>query len=450
MVKLLERVNALINELIKSQAPDAFPEMENGVPVFSGFVPAGNGLTLTLNRSMEQLIIDISGVIKQNDPNLGQSHTDSEWTGLVRTALGPILASIDLNDDIEENARSVLADLREVLKKDVITGPREYAFGCTLFGNDLPAFEIGPVRIETRLDWLARKESDGGVRKTTARRIRRSWAGERLKKRKESIERLVERSFLDGIGRCNYVCSVKLSGFGQSAGKLRAQTAARLAITSVALAWALPSGALEGFNLLIDRSPRHQRSMLFVPGQRILAGSSLKGLPHGPTIPLDEWKSTLTTYQEVFTTAGEVIDFYLNPTGAVGRPKLMNSLLQALFWFHEACREEVDLAAIVNFAATLDALANGTEASGIMQLIRARLGPDRGDPFRPNGQTTQQAVVEIYSQGRSRTIHGTNDKFGHDWSSTRRFGEAVARLCLVSCFDFASTGIADDPGLLRK
>jgi hypothetical protein len=448
MAKLLDLIKSLITELINSQLPGAF--LEDGVPIFSGFVSAGNGRWLSLSRSMEELIIEISRVLKQNHQTARQAYTDDEWRSLVRTSLGPVLASIVLDEDIDENAQSVLTDLKEVLKKAVVPGPREYSFGCTMFGNDLPPFTIGPVRIETRLDWLTRKECDGGVPKTSARRIRRIWAGERLKKRKKPLEEMIERSFLDGIGKCNYVCSVTLSGFGQAAGTLRAQTAARLAITSVALAWELPSSALDGFNLLIDGSPRRQRQLLFVPGQRILAGHSLKGLPHGPTIPLNEWNSTLKTYENILTTAGEVINFYLDPTGAVARPKLMNSFLHALFWFHEACREEVDLAAIVNFAATLDALANGKESAGIMQLIKARLGPDKYQAIRPNGQTTKQAVEEIYSQGRSRTIHGTNEIFGHDWSSTRRFGEAIARLCLVSCFDFAGTGINDDPELLRK
>lgn len=51
-------------------------------------------------------------------------------------------------------------------------GKREFAFGFTLFGNAaIQAFSIGPVRFESRLEWLARKSADGAVSATTCRRV---------------------------------------------------------------------------------------------------------------------------------------------------------------------------------------------------------------------------------------------------------------------------------------
>ena len=104
--------------------------------------------------------------------------------------------------------------------------------------------------------------------------------------------------------------------------------------------------------------------------------------------------------------------------------------------------------AIVKFAATLDALASGGETSGILELIKARLGLGPDEPIRQNGQKVKQAVEEVYSKGRSRTIHGTNENLGHDWTSTRSFSEGLARHCLISCLDWAATNTEDDPKCL--
>ncbi len=145
-----------------------------------------------------------------------------------------------------------------------------------------------------------------------------------------------------------------------------------------------------------------------------------------------------------------MIEFYLSPDGKVNRPKLMNTLFQSLLWFHEGCREQVDHIAIVKFAASLDALARGKRKSGIMKLIKARLGFDRRDRFRPNGQTMQEGVEEIYGEGRSRTIHGTNENIARDWSSTRRFAESLSRHCLISCLSWASVTNADDPEQMKQ
>lgn len=447
--KLRDKARSLIEELGKAQAPNTFPEIEEGKPRIPGFVAAGNGRSLMLTQAMEELIEQIGLVLKQNHPSANGSHTDREWNDLVRTQLGPILATIDLTNDMDDNAKIVLDSLRNGLKNTTIKEPREYAFGCTLFGNDVPEFGFGPVRFETRNEWLNRKEEDGNITKDTARRVRHIWSGEAISERKEGIESIYERDILDSIGRTNYVCSVTVSGLGSEAGELKAQTAARLALTAIALTWTLPSSALEGFNLLIDRTVRLKKILSFVVGKITLASTSLKGRPHGPTISAADWADTLATHKGFFNTVGELTEFYLSST-EVNRPKLMNTFVQALYWFHEGCREEVDLAAIVNFAATLDALAGGGESAGILALIEARLGQGAASTFRPNGQTTRQAVEELYGKGRSRTIHGTNDKFGHDWGSTRRFGEAVARLCLLTCFELASTGISDDTDLLKR
>lgn len=371
----------------------------------------------------------------------------------VRNAFGAPLAQIDADDDLSESANDILADVKEILGKQVSSnGPREYAFGCTLFSNnDVTGFDIGGVRFEPRIDWLNRKATAAAISRVTQRRVDRAWQGQKLAKRKTSYDSIREVDIFDAIGACPYVCSVITDGFAAEAGRERALTAARLALTAIALLWETPSKVLDGFNLSFDRNVRRQKVLSFVPGKIILAGSKLSHMPHGPWLKPGEWEKEFAVSRVHFAIAGEISDYFLSSMGNVNRPKLMNTLTQSLLWFHEGCRESVTLMAIVKFSASMDALAGGKKAIGIRRVISARLGIKDEAQIHPDGPTMKAAIERIYGEGRSRTIHGTNDRLGYDWTVTRGLAEQFARLCLVSCIDWAGQNpTSDDPAKLAQ
>lgn len=453
MATLKSYVEALIAELTRVQALGSVPGPGEEVFSFPGQIAVGDDRFIATTQEMERLIELSSQELKRSDPVLSRIHTDKEWNWMVRGAFGPALMLIDLDDDRHENARTVITAVREAVSGPAKTyGPAEYSFGCTLFGNfEVAPFSIGPVQFEPRSAWLARKVSEGDVSKTTERRITRVWSGGKPRKRKTSVEFIRERDILDAVGGCPYMCSVRTEGFAFEAGRIKAQTAARLAMTGIALRWNVSSKALDGFRLLVDPSVRRQRSLVFKPKVKTLSGSNLVGLPHGPTISPEDWAKELAKYRDDFDVVGEAIAYYLSPDGKVARPTLMNTFAQALLWFHEGCRDEVALMAVVKFSACLDALASGGKSAGIRSLISARLGMQDNTPIRKDGPSMREAVDEIYSSGRSRTIHGTNDKIGNDWSSTRALAEQFARVCLVMCLDWAvSNPTSNDPLALKK
>lgn len=442
----------LITELKRIQAPDALPEKDPGGFVVPGWIATGDGRSIVLSSEMERLIRAIADELRKTSPSLAQSHTVKEWNWLIRGMFGPALVTIDLDDDCAKNSATVIASVQTQLATTPATSDCEHAFGCTLFGNaDVAAFEIGPVLFEPRETWLGRKEAAGDVSATTARRLRKWWTGKKLAKRKQGVEATRERDLQDAIADCPYVCSVSTIGLAEEAGRIKAQIAAHMAMAAISLRWEIPSRALSGFRLLVDPPVRRQRSLVFIPGVKTLAGGHMVGMPHGPTISAQEWLSQLTTHKDDFAVMGEAITYYLSATGSSSRPKMMSVLAQAMLWFHEACREEIDLMAVVKFTATLDALAGGGKSGGIKRVVNARLGIKDGSTIRKDGPTLKAAVEEIYSDGRSRTMHGTNDKLGHDWSSTRRLAEAFARLCLITCAAWmAQNPSGDDPAALQK
>ncbi|MFH1343757.1 MAG: hypothetical protein ABIL01_21495 [Pseudomonadota bacterium] len=241
------------------------------------------------------------------------------------------------------------------------------------------------------------------------------------------------------------------TGFAAEAGKEKALTVARLALTAIALLWETPSKALSGFNLSFDRSVNRRKTLTFVPGKFTLSGSSWSHMPHGPRVTSEDWKKQLTKKALHFEVVGSILEYFLSTDGKVARPRMMNTLGQALLWFHEACREPVTLMSIVKFSASLDALGGGGKASGIRRVINARLGIKDDDAALKDGTKLKEVIDEIYSDGRSRTIHGTNDKLGYDWSVTKSVAEHFARYCLVTCIYWAGKHPSiDDPVQLSK
>lgn len=452
-MKLKDIVKDVIVELTRLQSVPAAQRTEGGEPELPRMIAAGDGGGIVVSKKIDDAIAEVARLLLDNDPSLKTNYTQAEWRAAVRRTFGPPLAAIDLDDKPEDNAKLVVKAVRDTLSKDQSRQlSREHAFGCTLFSDtDIAAFAVGPVHFEPRKDWLARQENGGYISKVTAKRIRKVWQGKKIAERKVSKESLAEDAILDAVGSCPFVCSVTTTGLADEAAKQKALTAARLALAAIALLWQTPSKALSGFNLLFDRSVRRVKTLVFVPENHVLSGSSLSHMPHGPWLKPGTWEDLLRDRHDHFAIAGEVLDFVLSPTGNVARPTLMNTFAQAMMWFHEGCREPVGLMAIVKFTATLDALAGGHGETAICRVITARLGLKPGDPIRKNGPLLSEAIKKIYGDGRSRTVHGTNDKFGWDWSDTKGSAEQFARLCLITCMDWAAqNATSDEPALLQK
>ena len=130
---------------------------------------------------------------------------------------------------------------------------------------------------------MARAKGFGkGSFKEGASTDRTSLVRKKLNKRKSSADSIGKQNILDVIGTCPFVCSVETVGLAPEAARQRSLTTARLALAAIALLWTTPSRALEGMNLLYDRSIHRQMVLTFIPGKTVLAGSSLSHLPHGP------------------------------------------------------------------------------------------------------------------------------------------------------------------------
>ena len=369
--------------------------------------------------------------------------TDLDWNWMVKRAFETALVDHDPAKLSEKDAEAILKEIKNGIHDRILALHEcEYAFGCHFCNiSHFKPLSIGSVRFEPKLAWLARTQGEGRVSEISRSHIEKAWQGDPL-----PGDECRERRILDVTGDSDFVCSVAVGPTGADAGLQRALTAARLAVATITLAFAKPSSALDAMGLTYDRRPHLRRYLVFSCGEQFGWESSGSGWPGGISwLSAEEWKKLRSDFDRIFYCAGEAIRYVTHGTDDVSRPKMMQVLSQALLWFHEGCKEDVDTMAIVKFCSSMEALTCGKKEKGIVDLISANLSVGDEDKLRKD-------VKRLYKTGRSRTVHGTNDKLGHDWGSDRNISESLARLCLITCLERAAKHQEpdDDPKLFLR
>ena len=219
---------------------------------------------------------------------------------------------------------------------------------------------------------------------------------------------------------------------GSESGRQKALTAARLATTGIALAWERPSSVLDSMTLTFDRQPYRRSNLMLFPGGQLGWSSAWSYRPGGVSwMQGEDWEGLVADIGKVIDGAGEVISYVTDGQASSSRPKALNILFQAMLWFHEGCREQVDTMAIVKFCSSMEALSGGRGTKGFAELFDSRLA-------LIDGKAVQNEIERIYRDGRSRVVHGSTDKLGHDWRERRDFMERISRLCLLRCLEWTS------------
>lgn len=447
----LRTLRFILEELRRFDSFDHFLEQErthgNWLP---GFVAAGDGRSLYLSAKSEKLISQLAQELKQQKPTLSKSHTDEEWKNVVRTALG---RSITQQEEIADLAAASTAAY-DSLKRELSTlhsHASSISFGVSLFSSPIaPAFEMGPVRIEPRLQWLEAGTKTKSVSVTAARRIKRHWEGLSLRKRRPSSDSLREQDVIDAVGPRDYVCTVMTNGMAWDFARIKATVAAHLCLAVLSLAWEHPSKALQGFWLNNDAGPYRQWYLKTTHDGQLLASRHKVGLPYALNVRREDWQKYANLHCNVRLAAGAVLSQYLSLTSDPAKPDVSIALFHAMLWFYEGCREPLDHSAIVKFGASLDALAAGEDVHGILTFIEARAGLTR-DRLIYGGETTVKALVESIYRQRSQSIHGNSTKARNDAANLRAKSEKLARLCLLEALEWANeNGLSTSPKAMQS
>lgn len=420
---------------------------------------APSGREILFDQKSLAAIRDLAGCLRKEDPDLERSVGHGEWLKSVREKVAYALDISDPGAALDVSARDVLDGVMAslALSKDGL-GQFEFAFGCSLFGGFVPGpICIGPVRFETRQDWLERKCAEGAISDTTRRRVLRTWEGQTPRKRRRSVGSSQEETILDLSRDASFLCSVSTNGLAHEFGRQLARTTARLALAVIALTWQSTSRALAGMNLVNDRTVRSLHDVTFRDGRPVVWGNRTSHLP--PAVSAEAWDKLQGDFSGCFTVAGESLSSIVDVTTSPRRPNTTHALTHALLWFHQGCREDEPVIAVCNFAAALDCLTVGGCKNDIKELVKAVTGlKDEQVLWVREGQAIGQAIDEIYDHARNATMHGRKNsrnnwpdsKPFNDWNPGRDRAEILARICLLACMEWAAQHPdCDDPKLWR-
>ena len=422
-------------------------DIREGKYILPVSLPVGDGRSIAIRPEIRRKVSSFAVQLMERHFGSCRSRFSREdWQRMVSMSLGKAIARF-ADEAIEMDRRIVLGVVTDWLEdqiKDI--SEREYAFGCHLLGNsEIEPFSIGSVRFEPRLPWLARLGEYGVLSRIAQSRMRRTWNGEGLRKRQPSEDEFRETSALATVGDAECVCSVGVGAMGAEMGLRKALTGARLALTTIALAWRTPSWALGRFIVTFERIKHLQECVIVYPSGKLGWHSRWSALPPGVAwLEKEEWNRSRSELVSMFESAGEAIDFVTEVSADARRPRMMRALSQALLWFHEGCRENEDTMAIVKFCSAMEALACGGKKAGIRRLIISRFGA-------VDKRSLDESLDLIYGRGRNKTVHGDNDSVGHDWVDTRLAAEALTRELLLTCMEWMyERRDVDDPRLLQK
>jgi hypothetical protein len=411
---------------------------------FPPMLPAREGRIILVSQKILDDVARYADTLTGNSAALAHAYTNKDLRTLVRRAFGYGLTGIDLDDPLDANVETLFAAVESWLATSISEARLEqtFTFGSWVFsGGQAVALEIGPVSIEDRNTWLHHAGERGRVSRTTSARLARNWAGQPLRRRKPSLDQDAERAIIASLGDCPVVTSVTTSDLAGGAAEEKALRAARLAHTAVALLWETPSSVLGRMGLLFDGGMIKRHYVVLANDANYGSSSSISRMSGGASMP-DNWQDVWSESNWFIKPIGDALTLHLKPPSTVNQPRMLTALLLSLWWFHAACEEKSPLFAIVKFAASMDALANGKRRIGITNLIDSRRGVKAGTPLFVNGRTTYDVIGEIYDTARSRAIHGTLEGVGHDWTETRTRAEMMARLCLR----FTCGWMTDHPG----
>lgn len=413
------------------------PEERGRIPSWES---RDDGRGVVFSWRLERAVGKVAEITRANRKDLARAHTRAEWLKVVRRAIALALLEFEPEGDLDAAIDLIRCRIRGAIDAFVEAWPPlEHAFPCTLLNEpsrDYPDFGI--ARFETREAWLQRKRLNREISAVSARRISKIWSGTRVGRRKRSEDAIVEAEILRAIGQLPYVCSVWTTSLAPRATEEKAALAARLALLGVALVFSMPAGALDGLNLAYD-GPSYHRRTLVTAHARIYGGTRLIKNPHGPWADATAWSIAIADYSDVFHGMGELIAHSASSAAISPRTEIMRTLLHAALFYHEACREPLDVMAVMKFAASLDALSGGGGGQDILKLCLVRCGWLPEQTIQITGAPPLSRVIDrVYSDGRSKTLHGNNPSVDHDWSDVRAWAEYVGRNLLIACLGWAA------------
>lgn len=401
--ELIERVIAGVKE-IQAKSPDELSKWLNQQGhLVPPSVPLPHAAHCLITEGGLKALYEFGRRWREEDAERKQRLDAATAEQLSRRVFGEMLdgeavKNMPPTTDAKDAFKELLKASLEALSHEV-----EFSFPCRLFDDEqvLP-FQVGPVRFQKRADWL-KSVADRAKPKipTWAGVVESYWDGRVSAPPDQDLTaRAVTEEFVS-----NWVAMVCVSGHTRKAAESAAKIAVRIAIDTLGL----PLGAPLAQNL---RGPgdeiraRLRRTFVQLKGRDVTYSSTLD-LPRIARRPGD-YAAFISDTARLRDAAGKAVTTLLELKPSARTPELLRRWAEAMHWFGEARREPVPSIALVKFGITLDVLARGTKAGGILLLCCALFDMKEADLATSEGRTLKKLVETIYNEGRSRIAHGGN------------------------------------------
>lgn len=390
----------------------------------------------------------LSEQVWKSRADIRQTIFRKNYDRLAFTAIGDAIANSPsrLTDDDdptgEEFYSAVAGDFEDNLNAlaNNARGDVDRHIPCHLFDSDqaVPGFSVGPVEFLPRAEWLSRFIANPIhlqlIQEVEDRTVSYDDFRQRALNKDASNELHEAWRLLSGLRNFSWVATLRVCGHELDQSHRKASVIVGLAIDALGLRFHVDSAR---------KFTRMGRQHLFSEDRlattldgRLLIGSSIQmpGLGSKP----GALAAKMASERQFLDAAGEVLTSYMAGRQTGRAPELIESWVNALYWFGEARREASDFMAVVDYGCAADVLSGaGGAAQKMVEFAEVALNPKR-HPTPANTLSVADAVNRVYREGRNKLAHGEAPGLLEDMSELRSIGDDL----LAKLFDVVTVELA--------
>jgi len=434
MTAVKHALTIVAQELVRLQPQGVLDTKEMKVDSFMNFVTVASGAQVHFSKKAVEEIQNVARILYTNQTDIEEEIRFSEFCGHVRQGVAECFSAGRLVDE----AGVLLPGAKKALRSfvfDAVSSTKteltHYFPAWTMGVEEITAFQVGPVRFSTRRQWIDSVDFSKAL-KSRYESEPLDWKRDLLTalngKADPSTLHPLARDVFRAAGDCPSVIGVTISPCDIVLSRQRARMAARSALDSLALVFENPEMHRR---FILHDEPALPMSYATLSGTSgILRHTGGSKVPRGPYNSPCDAMAVIDEYSDLIKACSSAISATLDPRDHPA-PNLAKRWVTALRWHSDGCRETDDSIAVVKHAACLDILACGRKANGIIELVASQLGA-RGEQvlFERPELTVNQAVSELYNDGRSRVLHGSFADPMKSFKEQRSRATKLARILL--------------------
>jgi hypothetical protein len=409
--------------------------VDEGLP---DFVTAQNGHERHFTKKARTALHAIAVTIHESDPGISSIIEISNFNKMLRQCVADAHADALLDSQNLDDARKHVNEQIKLSLAKLQTEFTHYFPAWTLGMEHERPFVFGPVTIMTRDQWIDSVEFPQHVldRYFNTPEVNANWKAalrDALANKDQGNELgSLAAQVYSAIKGCPSILKIRIKGYEHNLSRKVGEIVCKTALDSISLLF----GGREFFHqqaLSDERLQPVEMTRILETGGRIwMPGTSL-----GPRIrhlSYPRVSEYLKQHAAIVKAFERILEALVDP-GTANHPNLAKRWATALDWMAEGSRDKNDAVALAKIASSLDVLACGGRAGGILKMVEhlTKLSPSTVVVNGLKPRTLKAVIEEIYNYGRSQILHGTHFDRLKSFEETKSHAAFFARLALIEC-----------------